>query len=240
MNHNIKRAVDTSNKAQRNYDLSKSIPQNDLETLIYTAVNSPSKQNETHYSLAVYTDQDTIRQIYNHTKKFLLFKDQSDIESAFGEENGKYWQNDDQSVTNSQILANVLFVYIEEQGQARGGTHSVGQKNPNGNAATIYKEQQSYSIGISVGQLILAANLLGYKTGVCSAMDSRPIKKIVGTENSVKLLVGIGFDNACIDRQLHAETLNKDILEKFRTGDLNELWRFPSFEKNIKVSINGN
>lgn len=240
MNQNIIQAVDSAQQAQRNYDLSKIIPHNDLETLIYTAVNSPSKQNETHYSLAVYTDQDTIRQIYNHTKKFLLFKDQSDIESAFGEENGKYWQNDDQSVTNSQILANVLFVYVEEQGVARGGTHSVGQKNPNSNAATIYKEQQSYSIGISVGQLILAANLLGYKTGVCSAMDSRPIKKIVGTENSVKLLVGIGFDNACIDRQLHAETLNKDVLEKFRTGDLNELWRFPSFEKNIKVSINGN
>lgn len=239
MNQDIIKAVDTAQLAQRNYDLTKSMPQNDLDTLIYSAVNSPSKQNETHYSLAVYTDQDIIRQIYNHTKKFTLIKDQSDIKSAFGEKDGKYWQNDNQSVTNSQILANVLFVYIQEQGQARGGTHAVGQKNPNGNAATIYNEQQSYSIGISVGQLILAANLLGYRTGICSAMDSRPIKKIIGTENSVKLLVGVGFANADIDRRLHAETLNSDVAEKFRTGEPNENWRFPSFTKYTKVTING-
>lgn len=239
MNQNIIQAVNSAQQAQRNYDLSKSIPQGDLDTIVYAAVNSPSKQNETHYSLAIYTDQDTIRQIYNHTKKFTLFKDQSDIESAFGEKDGKYWQNDDQSITNSQILANVLFVYVEEQGKARGGTHMVGQKNSNGNAAIIYKEQQSYSIGLSIGQLILAANLLGYKTGICSAMDSRPIKKIVGTENNVKLLVGVGFDNVGVDRRLHPETLNKDVLEKFRTGELNEQWRFPSFKKYTKVTING-
>jgi nitroreductase len=240
MNQDIINAINTAQRAQRNYDLSKSIPKDDLETLIYAAANSPSKQNETHYSLAVYTNQDMIRQIYNHTKKFLLIKDQSDIKTAFGEKDGVYWQNDDQSVTNSQILSNVLFCYIIENGRARGGTHAVGQKNPNGNAATIYNEQQSYSIGISVGQLILAANLLGYKTGICSALDSRPIKKIIGTENSVKLLVGVGYPNIDTDRRLHAETLNSDVAEKFRTGEPNENWRFPSFTKYTKVTINGN
>ena len=239
MNRDIIKAVDSAQRAQRNYDLSKSIPQQDLDTLIYAATNSPSKQNETHYSLAVYTEQNTIREIYNHTKKFLLIKDQSDIETAFGEKDGKYWQNDNQSVTNSQILSNVLFCYIIEHGQARGGTHAVGQKNPNGNAAAIYNEQQSYSIGISVGQLILTANLLGYKTGICSALDTKPIKKIIGTENSVKLLVGVGYPNADTDRRLHQETLNSDVPEKFRTGALEEQWRFPSFEKYTKVTING-
>lgn len=239
MNNLIKNAVDSAQKAQRNYNLSKTIPQEDLDTLIYAAVNSPSKQNETHYSLSVYTDHDTIRQIYNHTKKFTLIRDKSDIEKSFGEKDGKYWQNDENSVTNSQILSNVLFAYVQEQGEPRGGTHRIGQINPNGNAAAIYKEQQDYSIGISVGQLILTANLLGYRTGICSAMDSRPIKKIVGTENSVKLLVGIGYPNIDTDRQLHAETLNSDVPEKFRTGALDEQWRFPSFEKYTKVTING-
>ena len=239
MTKEIIKAIDSAQRAQRNYDLTKSIPKKDLDTLIYSAVNSPSKQNEIHYSLAVYTDKDMIRQIYNHTKKFTLIKDASDLEKTFGEKDGRYWQNDDQSVTNSQILANALFVYIQEQGQARGGTHIVGQRSQNGNAKTIYNEQQSYSIGISVGQLILTANLLGYRTGICSAMDSKPIKKLVGTENSVKLLVGIGFENAGTDRRLHAETLNKDVPEKFRTGELEEHWKFPSFDKNIKVNING-
>lgn len=239
MTTDIIKAIDSAQRAQRNYDLTKSIPQQDLETLIYAAVNSPSKQNETHYSLYVYTDQNMIRQIYNYTKKFTLIKDQSDREKTFGEKDGKYWQNDENSVTNSQVLANSLFVYVQEQGEARGGTHAIGQKNSQGNAATIYNEQQSYSIGISVGQLILTANLLGYRTGICSAMDSRPIKKLVGTDNSVKLLVGVGFENINNDRRLHAETLNKNVPEKFRTGDLDEHWRFPSFEKNIKVTING-
>jgi len=235
----LKKAIDSAQRAQRNYDLSKTIPQDDLETLIYAAVNSPSKQNETHYSLHVYTDQDVIRDIYNNTKKFILMRDEEDRKELFGETDGKYWQNDKQSVTNSQILANALFVYVEETGEARGGTHFVGQTNPNGNAAKLYYEQQSYSIGISMGELILTANLLGYKTGICSAMDSRPIKKIVGTENSVKLLVGVGFDNVGTDRRLHPETLNRDVPEKFRTGDLEEQWRFPSLEKHTKVTING-
>jgi hypothetical protein len=103
----------------------------------------------------------------------------------------------------------------------------------------IYREQQSYSIGIPVGQLILTANLLGYKTGICSAMDSGPIKKLVGTENSVKLLVGVGFENTETDRRLHAETLNKDVAEKFKNGNLEKPWRFPSFKKYTKVTING-
>ena len=235
----LKKAIDSAQRAQRNYDLSKSIPQGDLDTLIYAAVNSPSKQNETHYSLHVYTDQDVIRDIYNNTKKFILMKDDEDRKGLFGETDGKYWINDRQSVTNSQILANALFVYVEETGEARGGNHIVGQKNPNGDAAKIYNEQQSYSIGISVGELILTANLLGYKTGICSAMDSRPIKKIVETDKSVKLLVGVGFDNVGTDRRLHPETLNRDVPEKFRTGDLEEQWRFPSLNKKTKIYING-
>ena len=73
MHEEIKKAVDVSQRAQRNYDLSKTIPEKDLETLIYAAINAPSKQNEIHYSLQVYTDPAIIREIYNATKKFTLF-----------------------------------------------------------------------------------------------------------------------------------------------------------------------
>jgi nitroreductase len=240
MNNNIKNAVDVAQRAQRNYDLSKSVSDQDLETLIYAVTNSPSKQNETHYSLQVYTDQTIIRQIYNHTKKFTLIKDESDKKTAYGEIDGQYWQNESQCVTNSQILANALFVYIaEDASETRGGTHNVARTNSEGNAAQIYAEQKNYSIGISVGQLILTAALLGYKTGICSAFNPTEVAKVVGTSNKVKLLVGVGFENASIDRRLHAETLNKDVPEKFRTGSPEEYWRFPSFKKYTKVTING-
>ena len=72
LNNNIKKAVDVSQRAQRNYDLSKTIPENDLHTLIYAAKNSPAKQNETHYALEVYTDPELIHRVYNETKKFTL------------------------------------------------------------------------------------------------------------------------------------------------------------------------
>ena len=48
INKKIKAAVDIAQRAQRNYDLNKSVPIDDLETLIYAAANSPSKQNEEH------------------------------------------------------------------------------------------------------------------------------------------------------------------------------------------------
>ena len=47
----IKSAIDVCKKAQRNYNLNKRLPPKDLETLIYVATNSPSKQNETHFNL---------------------------------------------------------------------------------------------------------------------------------------------------------------------------------------------
>ena len=115
---NIKHAVDVTNKAQRNYDLTKFIPQEDLDTLIHAAVNSPSKQNETHYSLHVYTDQNIVKQIYNHTKKFTMIRDQQDQDESFKVEDDVYIQNDAKSVTNSQIYANALFVYVKEEGKA--------------------------------------------------------------------------------------------------------------------------
>ena len=40
----IKDAVAITQRAQRNYNLTKTIPQEDIETLIYAASNGPSKQ----------------------------------------------------------------------------------------------------------------------------------------------------------------------------------------------------
>jgi nitroreductase len=238
MHEQIKKAVDSSQRAQRNYDLSKTIPEQDLKTLIYAAANSPSKQNETHYSLQIYTDQSIIKQIYDNTKKFTLMSHGQ--ERIFGvDESGKYWQDDTHSVKNSQILANVLFVYVREEGTARGGTHIAGKAHRESNAMILYEEQINVSIGISVGELILSAGLLGYKTGICSAMDEAPIKELLGVRNRIKLLVGVGYPNMDVDRRLHSETLNNDVPERFRNGGPNEHWKFPSFEKNIKVTLNG-
>ena len=238
----IKQAVDATNRAQRNYDLTKSIPQEDLDTLIYAAVKSPSKQNETHYSLHVYTDQNIIKQIYNHTKKFTLARTQEDKDQSFSIENDVFIQHDYESVTNSQIYANALFVYVKGEGSINkyNVQHYAAKLNPNSSAAKAYEEQIAYSIGISVGELILSAGLLGYKTGICSALDTRPVRDILGTEQNPKLLVGVGIPNSHLERTMHLEVLNKDVPKKFRTGELEEHMKFPSFDKYTKVTINGN
>ena len=238
MHEEIKKAVDIAQRAQRNYDLSKTIPEQDLKTLIYAAANSPSKQNETHYSLKIYTDQSIIKQVYDNTKKFTC-RSPGQTRRFGVDENGKYWQDDTLSVKNSQILANVLFVYVREEGRTRSATHTAAKENRDSNAMTLYEEQINVSIGISVGELILSATLLGYKTGICSAIDEDPVRQLIGVNNRIKLLVGIGYPNVDVDRRLHAEALNKDVHEAVRNGEPDEHWRFPSFEKNIRVTLNG-
>jgi|TARA_B110000977_G_scaffold170409_1_gene221094 nitroreductase len=236
INKKIKAAVDIAQRAQRNYDLNKSVPVDDLETLIYAAANSPSKQNEEHFSLYVYTDQDIIRQIYSHTKLFSLSLGE---EGMFEERDGQFWQDQDRSVTNSQILANILFVYVDDNTQARGGTHMLGQQNLDGPSGKLYTEQKNVSVGVSVGQLIMSAAIMGYRTGVCSAIDEAPIKDLLNDDSRIKLLVGIGYEQVGIDRQLHAETLNTHVPPGARNGPLETAWKFPSFNKNTKVTLNG-
>ena len=117
----VKQAVDVARVAQRNWDLDRQIPEEDLETLIYAAQNSPKKQMETHFSLHVFTHKEKIREIYNKTKKFSVYPvtdispenedDWKPPENMFADIDGNFYQDDHFSVKNSQILANVMFVY---------------------------------------------------------------------------------------------------------------------------------
>lgn len=239
----IKKAAEITQHAQRNYDLSKTIPASVLNTLIYVATNSPSKQNESHFELQVFTDLDIIRQIYDCTKLFMVRSkaENKDLTGLFEEKDGKFWQNEDRSVKNSQIYANALFVFIDYDGVAVGGTHQLAQRDPKNNPISVekYNQQKNFSIGIAVGELILSAGLLGYKTGICSAFKGNKVEQIINSNGMVKLLVGVGFENENTDRRLHAETLNRDLPPLFRNGELDQLWRFPALPKDIKVKLNG-
>ena len=212
LNQTIKSAVDVSQRAQRNYDRSKQIPDHDLETMIYAASNSPTKQNETHYAVKVYTNE-KIYKIYNTTKHFTLYTAE-DFDEVFQDTQDSLIVKQENNVHNSQVLANALFVYFLDQANLRGGHHKVSEK------------------------LILSATLMGYKTGICSAFDVGTVQSICNTDLTPKVLVGIGYENQGVDRKYAAETLNKDIPAKFRNGNDNEKWMFPSFDKQLKVSIN--
>ena len=251
----VKQAVDVARVAQRNWDLDRQIPEEDLETLIYAAQNSPKKQMETHFSLHVFTHKEKIREIYDQTKKFSVYpvtdvspKNEDDWkppENMFADIDGNFYQDDHFSVKNSQILANAMFVYCEDKRSVRGGTHFMAKVDgASPNVKSLYEEQIDFSIGISVGILLNSAAMMGYKTGICSALEDDEIAHLLpldpdGSMQNPKLLIGIGYDNPGVDRTLHQETMNKDLPEDRRQGDDDALFKFPTFEGITDVYING-
>ena len=230
MNDDIKNAIDICKQAQRNYDLKKTIPYKDLETLIYVATNSPSKQNETHFNLRVYTDPTIIHGIYDRTKNF-TFSTNTRTEEIFTttgvQKDQKY------SVTNSQIKANAVFVYCDETRNIRGGTHLTALREDAGPVAkeTLF-EQKAMSIGISSGQLVMSAALLGYTTGYCSAFEKtgkNSVQNLLQTESEPRLIVGVGYPDPNLTRKEHPDVYNRDIdIKEGKHGKDDEHWVYPS------------
>ena len=231
---NIKELIDSAQRAQRNYDLTKQIPEKDLETLIYAAKNSPSKQNETHYSLYVFTEKDKIEKLYRCTKYFTLSK-----EEALDPDKGEQWLYDNLSVTNSQTWSNVLFVYTLADTEPRGATHLSALNNINVESTlTTLMEHKLLSIGISIGEVLLTAASLGYKTGCCSAFKEEEIQDIIMSDHKPVVMLGIGFPNPDMERRFHPEVYNRDVPERRRGGPDDENWRYPTFEKDISIFVN--
>ena len=177
---NIKEAIDSSQRAQRNYDRSKPIKEEDLKTLIYAAKESPTKQNETHYHIKVYTD-DTIEKIYRTTKEFTMWDgSEEDLKEVFDDSDpNRIDRKEDNAVYNSQIYGSATFVYFLDEGNLRSGHHAVTKlEGASQRSKDRLLEQLRFSIGLSVGQVILSAALLGYRTGICSAFKGKLIKEI--------------------------------------------------------------
>ena len=47
---NLKNVIEQSQRTQRNWDLNKQIPKEDLDTIIYAIANAPSKQNLQYFN----------------------------------------------------------------------------------------------------------------------------------------------------------------------------------------------
>ena len=118
--------------------------------------------------------------------------------------------NNEYEVKNSQVLANVVFVYCDDEDNLRGSEQVIGGRgNASEETTNFFTRLKDFSIGISSGQLSLVAALLGYKTGFCSAYYLSQLRAIVKDEP--KLIVGIGYENSNMDRRLHGTLFNRDI-----------------------------
>ena len=93
----LTKAIDRSQHCQRNFDLSKSIPEADMKKMVHAVTQCPSKQNVALYEAHFITNRDVIEEMHNTTQGF-----------DYPDENGGVAYQ-----TNSQVLANLVIVFTK-------------------------------------------------------------------------------------------------------------------------------
>ena len=186
----IKKAVIRSQHCQRNWDLNKEIPQEDLDLIVHAATQCPSKQNVAFYKVHFITNREVIEAVHDKTAGFTNY------------ETGG-------SETNSQTLANLLIAFEEEDYIDRHTTDTVF-RNDELLAHDKYERYEPkndiyMSMGISASAASLAAVNLGYKTGFCKCIDSELAEQFVQKHfykrvNNPTLALGIGHPLEGYDR----------------------------------------
>ena len=200
-NTDLEKAIDKSQRCNRNWDLSKQISDEDLRTMQVAVSKCPSKQNRVFYRVYYIQDRDIIEAIHLATDGYI------------------YNFEENLSITNSQVLANTLFVFVRDREEAP--IPRTKQEFDSGIDKGRFQRDEDRSLGIAAGYLSLTANLLGYDTGYCQCLDQKQIKKILGTDEEILLLVGVGF------RDTQRSRLEHHKIPEFT---------FHSFDKNIKVA----
>jgi nitroreductase len=184
----IKKAIIKSQHCQRNWDLSKDIPDEDLELFIHAATNCPSKQNVAYYDVYFITDRFIIEQIHNATNGFTYAVDLT--------------------TTNTQTLANLLVVFTAKKIKKEDKFRNVEVeylKKYNTTLENIPElvKDKHMAIGIAAGYVNVIASMLGYSTGCCACFDSDKIREIINAEGKIELLMGVGYSNKNKNRRVH-------------------------------------
>ena len=183
----IKKAIIRSQHCQRNFDLTKTIPESDVDMLAYAATNCPSKQNIAFYNLHIISDRDTIEKIHELAPGTHAYDADGNMIAT----------------TNSQVLANVIFVY--EQLELEDLTERGFNKWADADEADIevFNRDRATAIGIASGYVNLTASMLGYSTGCCQCFLTNDIKELLGLKNRPAMIQGIGFKDADRNRRAH-------------------------------------
>lgn len=178
----VKKAVIRSQHCQRNWDLSRDIPQEDIDLIIHSVTECPSKQNHAFYKVHVITDRNKIEQIHKNTEGFLL--------------------DNNEWTTNSQTLANLLLVF---EGVETSEKHKQKNETYEGSSWSVERDTHM-AVGVAAGYANLTASILGYGTGCCACFDENQIKTILGMKQNPVLLMGIGFKGIGKNRRIHHQT----------------------------------
>ena len=189
----ISKAIVRSQHTQRNFNLTKKIPAEDMKVIMSAVTECPSKQNIAYYKVHFIEDRDLIEDIHLHTRGFVTNKHESGYE------------------TNTQVLANLLVLFERHLPNDRLSGDYVKR-----NVQTRYFEEHgewenednlninvSTSVGIAAGYLNLTASLLGYRTGCCQCFDGDKVKEVALLKDTPLLLMGIGYSQEGVNRRKH-------------------------------------
>ena len=207
-NSTLKKAIIKSQHCQRNWDLSREIPEEDLEILEFAATQCPSKQNVAHYKIHMITNRELIEKIHAETNGF-VYRD-----TAFGPQPHTPEGPNDPKVkytTNTQVLANLLIVFEDhtdlslwdDKIRNTETNFIASNQDADGKRTKVMHFDRNVAVGVAAGYLNLTATLLGYSTGCCSCMNHANIAKILGMKTHPLLLMGIGFKDPERNRRVH-------------------------------------
>jgi nitroreductase len=180
----LKNTIIKGQKCQRNWDLNKSIPQEDIDLIIQAATECPSKQNLDFYSLLVIQNQEIQQKIYNTT---------------LDRPGGRY---------NPQVLANLLLIFLpntpSEPRNAEVLATWAGVNDEKTNKLVAIDRQQA--VGVAAGFVNVISQSLGYSTGCNKCFNHEAVKEILGIKETPLLMMGVGHKNTDCSRRLDVHT----------------------------------
>lgn len=244
-NRYLEKTITKSQRCQRNWDLTRHIPIEDIKTMKTAVTQCSSKQNRVFYKAVFITNRDIIERIYHLTNGSGYVKDEDFktleehgltrdqavandmIEGSKSHQKGKWakkrYDNSHQS-TNPQTLANLLVAFVRDRDPSedlRTKEERVNGRQAPGSADEhrLVKQDEQVALGIGAGYLTLTSNILGYASGCCQCGDMKEISRLIGEREDTLLLMGIGYPDESRSR-----------LEHHVTGR-----RFPTRAKNVLV-----
>lgn len=194
-NQFIKKSIHKSQHCNRNWDLSKSIPQEDIDLIVESATQCPVKQNLNFYKTHVITDRDKIEKIHSKTEGFYI---------------------DGVCHTNSQTLANLVIAFTEDEPEEKRDWNREFDEETNKwvnisvdseNDAHATNVDRQMAVGIASGYVNLVSTMLGYETGCCKCFDSDDLREVLDGEKTL-LLMGIGYPDTTRSRLEHHKNAN--------------------------------
>jgi hypothetical protein len=223
-----KKHIETIKRCQRNWDYSKTVPQEHIDHWLWIAQNSPAKQYEAYYDVYYAQRPEVLRDLGKHTWGFTR---------NFGE-------GPPSCARNPQMNANFYMCFVSKFPDSNHNHNNDGTHR----AIDYHGRRQNalVSIGIAMGLVARSAAELGYQTGYNKNHGGEPDQpdhweKRMGILDEVNkgLLrieygLGIGFAQA---GRAHSESDEHEIMIGAANGHLPTLDPDPADSELTPVKI---